>query len=108
MVLFHPFFEQVFITAVIGNICITCFFQLLKGGFGTPSAAAVEVDRRVFVGCGFVYAADDLVDGDVDRVVQMPFAKFLFGTDINPNGCMLCGLGGGYGFLRGCLRGKGG
>ena len=86
MVLFHAFFEQVFITAVIDNLRIACFFQLLKGNFGTPSAAAVEVDRRVFVGRGFVYAADDLVDGDVDRVVQMPFAKFLFGTDIDPNG----------------------
>lgn len=69
MVLFHAFFEQVFITAVIDNLRIACFFQLLKGNFGTPSAAAVQVDRCVFVGHGFMYAADDLVNGDIDRIV---------------------------------------
>lgn len=69
MVLFHAFFEQVFITTVIDNLRIACFFQLLKGNFGTPSAAAVQVDRCVFVGRGFMYAANDLVNGDIDRIV---------------------------------------
>ncbi len=65
---------------------------------------AVVVDRRFFVVRGFVYAAADLVDVDVDRVVQMTFAKFVFGTDIDPNGRMLRGLGCGYAFLRVRLR----
>ena len=93
------------IAAVVGNVGVAHFFQLLQGCVGAAAAAAIEVNRGIFIRAEGLDALADLFEGDVDGALQMAFFELFRRADVNPDafGCfgsrhfsggLRCGCGG--------------
>lgn len=77
---------------MVGYVGVAGFFQLSQRGFCTSAAAAVEVDRCVFIRADGFDAVNDLVVRNIECTLQMAFFKLFGRADINPNAFCFCRL----------------
>ena len=83
--LFHNFIRPIDDTAEFLYIGVTEFHKFFGGDFASSATTTVYENQSIFVGKFFFGSVFDFIFGNQNRIFNMSFGEFFFGTGVYDN-----------------------